>query len=434
MTNAQKIALRLSEVRSRLNEISGLSGDDFEAVKEEADGLRTEYSELEERSRLAIIGNGDGNQPPTGLVRVEDAETRELRKLRGKVSIGRYLSAGIEGARVEGAEEEFRQAVGAAERTIPLDAFEVEERADVATSAPSVTGINLQPIVPAAFSQSIAARVGIGMPRAPSGAYSVPRLTTSLTASTEAKGDAVESTAGAFTSLSTKSHRGSARVSLRAEDLADVGLASFAPTLRSHLRLVLADLMDSQLLLGDNSGSNINGLLPQLTDDDDPTAIVSFPSFVADMASQIDGKWAGMLSHLRLVTNATVFAKLASSFQDPIVVDKGTGQANSSSAGGRSVDSALDWGNAKLGGLWCNSRMPAAASNISACLVVRAGMLENPEAASMPAVCPTWGDLAISDPFSDSASATTHFTLHVLIGDVLVRVPDVYREVRIKSA
>ena len=29
MTTTQKIALRLSEVRTRLNEVSGLEGDDF---------------------------------------------------------------------------------------------------------------------------------------------------------------------------------------------------------------------------------------------------------------------------------------------------------------------------------------------------------------------------------------------------------------------
>ena len=40
MTNAQKIALRLSQVRQRLNEVAGLEGDAFTAeIRVEADGL-----------------------------------------------------------------------------------------------------------------------------------------------------------------------------------------------------------------------------------------------------------------------------------------------------------------------------------------------------------------------------------------------------------
>ena len=43
MTNLQKITLRLSEVRSRLNEISGIEGDALtEEVRNEAEALQGE--------------------------------------------------------------------------------------------------------------------------------------------------------------------------------------------------------------------------------------------------------------------------------------------------------------------------------------------------------------------------------------------------------
>ena len=56
MTNAQKVALRLSEVRSRLNDIAALDGDAFtDEIRNEADALHQEFKNLETRHRSAII-------------------------------------------------------------------------------------------------------------------------------------------------------------------------------------------------------------------------------------------------------------------------------------------------------------------------------------------------------------------------------------------
>ena len=74
MTNAQKIALRLSEVRQRLNEVSGLEGDTFtDEVRSEAEGLQVEYRDLETRHRAAIVAEGQPEIRPA----VQDAEHRE---------------------------------------------------------------------------------------------------------------------------------------------------------------------------------------------------------------------------------------------------------------------------------------------------------------------------------------------------------------------
>ena len=56
MTAKQKIELRLSQVRERLNEISGLEGDAFtDEIRTEAGTLQTEYGDLEVRHRAAIV-------------------------------------------------------------------------------------------------------------------------------------------------------------------------------------------------------------------------------------------------------------------------------------------------------------------------------------------------------------------------------------------
>ncbi len=47
MTTLQKLRLRLSQVRQRLNEISGLEGDAFtDEIRAEAETLQTEYRDL----------------------------------------------------------------------------------------------------------------------------------------------------------------------------------------------------------------------------------------------------------------------------------------------------------------------------------------------------------------------------------------------------
>ena len=60
MTPAQKILLRMSQVRTRLNEISGLEGDAFtDEIRTEAATLHTEYTDLETRHQAAIVGQAD---------------------------------------------------------------------------------------------------------------------------------------------------------------------------------------------------------------------------------------------------------------------------------------------------------------------------------------------------------------------------------------
>ena len=61
-----KIELRLSEVRSRLNEISGLEGDALtDEVRAESGTLQIEYADLETRHRAAIVADPEGQPAQT---------------------------------------------------------------------------------------------------------------------------------------------------------------------------------------------------------------------------------------------------------------------------------------------------------------------------------------------------------------------------------
>ena len=171
MTALQRIRVRLSEVRARLNEISGLEGDAFTPeIRTEAGSLQSEYGDLEVRHRAAIIADSDG-QPDPGDGTGEGAE---LRALTGRARLSRYLAAAADGQTVDGAEAELRQAYSIADGSgVPWAAIApppLETRADAITPAPS-TGLprSQAEILGRVFASSATAFLGVDMPRVPVG-------------------------------------------------------------------------------------------------------------------------------------------------------------------------------------------------------------------------------------------------------------------------
>ena len=172
-----------------------------------------------------------------------DAETRERLDLRGRARLTNYLTAASRGRMADGAEAELAQAAGV--NGIPLELFEPDPRAELrnaenraVTPAPGTVSINLDPIRPAVFSNSIAARLGIDMPRVMSGTYVSATITTSQTAAALDKAPhadaAAVATAGALTVTTATPKRISARLELALEDIAAVGQENFESILRQE--------------------------------------------------------------------------------------------------------------------------------------------------------------------------------------------------------
>ena len=112
MTNLQKVTLRLSEVRSRLNEISGIQGDAFtEEIRNEASALQAEYGDLEVRHRSAIVAEGEEESRMQGAFNEGDGESAEIRQLMGAVSLADYLTPASAGSGIEGRAKELNQAL-----------------------------------------------------------------------------------------------------------------------------------------------------------------------------------------------------------------------------------------------------------------------------------------------------------------------------------
>ena len=83
-----------------------------------------------------------------------------------------------------------------------------------------------------------------------------------------------------------------------------------------------------------------------------------------------------------------------------------------------------------LGDWWTSSRMPDMSnSNIEVGLLHRMG-----HTGQRRAVMPHWGEIGITDIYSGAASGEVAFTLHALVGDVIVIQPAAFAEVRFKVA
>ena len=423
MTNAQKIRLRLSQVRQRLNEISGLEGDAFtDEIRAEAATLQTEYADLETRHQAAIVAEGEDETRANGGEL--DAEARERLALRSQASLTTYLRAALSGRQVDGPEAELRSAAGIGDG-IPLELWDTptETRVDAATGAPGTTGVNLDRIRPEVFSASIAPTLGIEMPRVASGSYASATITTPLTTGSHAKGSAAEATAAGFTVSSVTPKRISARLGIRVEDVAAVGQANFESILRENLALVLSDALDDQVVngAGGNSGADLIGIFERLTDPTDPTAVADFDAFAAAHAAGIDGLWANTLKDVAIVCGPDTMELSARTFQ--------------SATNYKGELSAAAYAMGNTGGWRTNKRMPDAASTIQQAILYRKGRSMLGGAGSMrTAVCPHWNEISIDDIYSGSASGERFFTMHVLLGDVILVQPDAYAQVAYQIA
>ena len=425
MTDAQRRLRDIEDRRSKANQRMAEY-----ARAEWTDATRAEYDKLEgsvpdierearEAARAVEIEDRESRvtDPKDNGLKPEERERLEL---RGRASFGKYIVAALQGRMVDGAEAEFSAAHRVAAGHIPLDLFEAdrpEARADAATTIPATgLGATLAPIQPFVFSESIAPRLGIAMPSVGSGSYSEATITASLTAGAKTKGTPQESTAAVITPTTANPRRISARLTTQIEDVAQIGVGNYEAALRTNAVAKLSDEYDRQCISGDGQAPNVNGLINQLTDPTDPTAVVNFDAFVASFVDQVDGLWSMTGKDVAIVTNPDAWKMSAKTFRDA-AADLG--------------DKAFsDYAMEHFGGWWCNSRMPSTAATIARGIVYRKG-----RTGLRTASHPTWGSMSITDIYSDAASGQTHFTLAVLVGDkVLVIQPDAYDLVEYKLA
>ena len=436
MLESQKLELRRSKVRERLGEIQKLNGDDSytSEIQAEERGLQDEYVTLEQRSRTAIIAEDqllDKAKGEAGDADL-DAEQRERFELRSKVRLSNYLHAAAQGRRIDGAESELQAAAGV--NGIPLELFEpapqqrsAEDRA--ITPAPGTVGVNLDPIRPYVFANSIASKLGIDMPRVPSGTYATATIATPQEAEPKAKSGSIAATVGAMTVSTAKPKRISARLELTIEDIASVGAENFESILRQNLALALSDELDDQVVNGDQpnnpSGDQVSileGVFSRLTNPGAPGGVADFDYFAGAHAGGVDGLWANAIKEVGIVVGPATYKLSARTFQ------------TATNYKGELSAAAYAMGN--TGGFWTNKRMPdASGSNVQQAILYRMGRSGMGASMGMrTAVCPHWGEISIDDIYSGSAKGERYFTMHLMVGDVILVQPDAYSQISFQVA
>ena len=426
MTEAQKrlrdLRERQSKERGRLAELSVVD-DLSDEQRAEFDTIEKATPDLERQIRGAMVAADEEDAAQqTAAAAQPDAEQRERIELRSKASLTNFVKCALAGRQVDGAEAELSSAAGIG-GGIPLELWDTTETFEkrAATEAPGTVGVNLDRIRPAVFANSIAPKLGIEMPRISSGTYTSATLATSTVAAAQAKGGVADATAATFNVTAVTPKRITARLSLQVEDVAAVGQANFESILRENLSLVLSDELDQQAINGDGNAPNLTGIFDRLTDPSAPGGIADFDAFAAAHAGGIDGLWANSLKDVAIICGPATMMLSARTFQ--------------TATNYKGELSAAAYATENTGGFATNKRMPDADSEVQQGILYRKGRAMMGGAGAMrTAVCPHWNEISIDDIYSGSASGTRHFTMHVLLGDVILVQPDAYSQVAYQLA
>ncbi len=156
MTPLQTLEIRVSEIRSRLSSIGGMT-DLTDEIRTELDTLKREYQDNESKRQALIIA---GDKPPTPIETRSDAQGHELRRLLARGNVGSMVDSIIANRSYNGAEEEIRQHYGLAANQVPVAMLRdwgagLETRA--VTPAPGDVGQDQHEIIPYVFPMSVAA-------------------------------------------------------------------------------------------------------------------------------------------------------------------------------------------------------------------------------------------------------------------------------------
>ncbi|MCY4396345.1 MAG: hypothetical protein OXC10_14550 [Rhodospirillaceae bacterium] len=430
MTEAQRrlreLRERQSQERGRMAELSRVESLDDEQ-RAEMDKIETGTPDLERQLRAAQAAvDIEADKENETREATPDAEMRERLELRSKCRVGAFLLARLEGHQIQGAEAELAAAAKTTPGKIPLELWErppaPEKRA--VTDAPDTVGVNLDAIRPQIFARSVCPRLGIAMPRVPSGSYASATISQALTAAALAKGASAVATAAGFTVSTSTPKRISARMEIAIEDVAAVGTETFETAIRENLALALTAQLDFQALNGDGQAPSLTGLFQALTDPDAPGSdVAAFDDFVAGFAAGIDGLWASKMQEISIVCGAETYALSTRSFRD------GTDD--------RGQKAFADYAMANFGAMawWTNARMPDPASNIQQAILYRTGMSEfENDGGIRTATLPIWNEIGIDDIYSLSASGQRAFTMHILAGDIVLQQPAAYKQIAFRVA
>ena len=288
MTPTQKIQIRMSETREKVNDLaSAESADDISR----RDKLTAELKAQEVELRAAI--EADADTPP---------ETREWADVSGRFDLGEMFTNVMEHRDSAGAIGEVQKERGLGPNAIPTEML-MEKRA--VTPAPADTGQSQAQITGFVFPQSVAAFLSIPSPIVPVGDATFPVLTSDPAAGTPAENAAQAETTGAFSADVLTPKRIQASFFWSREDASR--FMGMGDALRDALQGGISDKLDKEIIQG------TNGLLTgTILANNAQAAASTYADYVAKMLyARVDGKFAFDLADIRVVMGAEAFGNAA---------------------------------------------------------------------------------------------------------------------------
>ena len=375
MLDSQRLQIRISEIRSRLNEISGFESAAYtEEIRQEQDNLTTEFREAETKYRAATILEDEETQNGLPL----DAEIRELQRLTERASVGDILSATFEKRQTSGEAAELQQHYGLGSHQVPLEMLRVsrgvEERA-AATVPASIGDASQGEVITPIFSSGDGAFLSIARPTVPTGDAAYPVLSTlpsvkgPFTDSSEAT-----QTDATFVANSLAPERLQASFSYRRTEAAR--FAGLDSSLRLALSGGLEEALDKQAISG------TDGLLTATNlPNNNVSAVTTFQLYLSGLLyGRVDGRYARTPGDVRMIVGQGTFSHASGAYK-----------------GNNSDESGVERLQEKSGGLRVSAHVPAVASNKQNALI-RLGMERG------AAVQPIWqGVSLVIDEFTRAA-------------------------------
>lgn len=318
MTNAQKLALKLSESRTRLAEMamadmSELEGEELATARAELRQAQERHQDLERQYQAAVVA--------------DDAKRAEVRTELGPVApLSDFLNPAAQGIDPTGAAAEWSEEAFGSLRSasggvlIPAELVYGEElRADAVTAISDALGsgtgqVTARPIAARVFPQRPAAMaLGADPESVPYGTSELLLFEAGGTAAMRAEKAAHDAVVADINPTTVNPSRLVARYAWTVEAVAKAG-PRLEAALIADMRSQMADQLEAQLIAGDGTAPNINGFLSSLTDPTAATATVTFTTAHSDLLAFVDGTYASELADVSVVAGTATYRKLAATF------------------------------------------------------------------------------------------------------------------------
>ena len=335
MLKSLETALRLSEIREKLNDLNAIADQTEAQQTEERDLLASQKAcETEYRESLQSEADEHATVPVNG-------EDREYRALLARGNVGRILAAFVEHRSADGAESEIQQHHGLASNQIPLDMLRAPVEHRAVTTGPTNVGTTEQPAIMPVFAAGVGAFLAADRPTVAAGTVAYPVLDQRPTVGgPHTDSSAVDETTGSFSSSLLTPGRVQASYFYRRTDAARFPVIDLA--LRQALNGGLEEKLDQELIAGTEgllTGTN----LPNHA----ASAVTAFATYVSAFGhSRVDGRYASALADVRAVMGSATYAHAGNQYRS------------------NNADySALDALDRKTGGVRVSAHVPAVASH-----------------------------------------------------------------------